>query len=154
ETFDTILERMLARFPDDVDKREGSVLRDLLSAKAAELEQAYIQMDNVINLGFASTSYGEYLDRRAEEQGLFRKQGTKASGFVTITAPVGSVGEEGTRLATNDDEPLYFVTLSEVTIGASPVTVGVEAEEVGTDGNIHAGKIDTILGNLSGVATV
>lgn len=154
ETFETIMARMLAQFPDTVDKREGSVLWDLLSPKASELAQAYIQMDNVINLGFASTTYGEYLERRAAEQGLTRKPAISATGYVTVTAPEGTVIPQGTRFATNAETPIYFVTTAEATVGVNAVQIEVQAEVAGISGNVNAGNITVVLGDLAGIATV
>jgi len=154
ETFEAIMARMLAQFPDDVDKREGSVLWDLLSPKASELAQAYMQMDNVINLGFASTTYGPYLERRAAEQGLTRKPATYATGYVAVTAPPSTVIPQGTRFATNAETPIYFLSTAEATIGANPLQIEVQAEEAGISGNVNAGEITVVLGNLAGVATV
>jgi uncharacterized phage protein gp47/JayE len=154
ETFERILERMLARLPDDIDKRQGSVVYDLLAPAAAELAQAYIEMDNVLNLGFADTTYGEYLDRRAAEQGLTRKPAVKATGRLTFSGPKGTIIPVGTRVSTEGETPVYFVTTTEVTITEGPVTVDAEAEVGGVNGNVDAGKITVVLGDLSGVVTV
>jgi uncharacterized phage protein gp47/JayE len=154
QTFEAILERMLARLPDDIDKRQGSVVYDLLAPAAAELAQAYIEMDNVLNLGFADTTYGEYLDRRAAEQGLTRKPAVKATGRLTFSGPEGTVIPVGTRVSTEGETPIYFVTTTEGTITGGTVTVDAEAEVGGVNGNIDAGKITVVLGDLSGVVTV
>jgi uncharacterized phage protein gp47/JayE len=154
ETFERILERMLARLPDDIDKRQGSVVYDLLAPAAAELAQAYIEMDNVLNLGFADTTYGEYLDRRAAEQGLTRKPAVKSTGRLTFSGPEGTVIPVGTRVSTEGETPVYFVTTTEGTITGGTVTVDAEAEVGGVSGNVDAGKITVVLGDLSGVVTV
>ena len=154
ETYEAIMARMLAQFPDTMDKREGSVLWDLLSPKAAELAQAYIQMDNVINLGFASTTYGEYLERRALEQGLTRKPATFATGYVTVTAPEGTPIPQGTRFSTDDETPVYFKTLEDAVVGANPLQIEVQSETAGTPGNVNAGDITIVVGDLAGVASV
>jgi uncharacterized phage protein gp47/JayE len=154
ETFERILERMLARIPDTIDKRQGSVVYDLLAPAAAELAQVYIEMDNVLNLGFADTTYGEYLDRRAAEQGLTRKAAVKAIGRVTFSGPDGTVIPAGTRVSTDSGTPVYFVTTTEGTITGGTVTVDAEAEVGGVDGNVDAGKITAVIGDLAGVVTV
>jgi Baseplate J-like protein. len=154
QTFEAIIERMLARLPDDIDKRQGSVVHDLLAPAAAELAQAYIEMDNVLNLGFADTTYGEYLDRRAAEQGLTRKPAVKSTGRLTFSGPEGTVIPIGTRVSTEGETPVYFVTTTEGTIAGGTVTVDAEAEVGGVNGNVGAGKITVVLGDLSGVVTV
>lgn len=78
QTFDVILQRMLDRVPNDIDKREGSLIWNALAPAAAELAQMYIDLDVNINLSFADTATGDYLTRRASEFGVNRKPATKA----------------------------------------------------------------------------
>ncbi|SER87182.1 baseplate J/gp47 family protein [Psychrobacillus sp. OK032] len=155
ETYETILDRLLSRFPDTFDKRQGSVLWDLFSPMAIELSQAYTQMDNVLNLGFAETSTGELLERRVAEQGMTRKTAVKASGLVTITGAVGEIIPLGTLLSTDSDSaPIYFVTTEEKTLISESIDVPVEAEVGGVSGNVAIGAITDVLGDLSGAVTV
>lgn len=154
ETFDTIMERMLARISDDIDKRQGSVVYDMLAPAAIELEQAYMEMDNVLNLGFADTTYGEYLDRRAAEQGLTRKAAVAATTNVTVTAQDGTVIPVGTQFATNDTEPVYFETVADATVVGGSVSIAVQAVEAGATGNVAAGTITVPVGDLASVITV
>lgn len=69
-THDVILQRMLARIPDSMDKREGSLIWDALSPAALELAAAYICMDYTLLQAFADTQDREYLIRRAAERGI------------------------------------------------------------------------------------
>lgn len=158
ETYENIMARMLSRFPDTYDKRQGSTLWDLLSPKAIELSQAYMQMDNVLNLGFAETATGDLLERRVAEQGLTRKESIKSTGSVIFTGPIDTVIPVGTRISTvpdtTDTLPVYFVTTEEKTIASGFVDVAVIAEEGGYDGNVFIGAISQILGDLSGTITV
>lgn len=78
QTYEVILQRMLDRVPADIDKREGSIIYDALAPAAVELAEAYAEMDAQINLAFAGTSSGEYLDLRVDEFGIIRKSATKA----------------------------------------------------------------------------
>ncbi len=52
-TQDYIMERMLERVSDTFNKEEGSFVYDALAPMAIELAEAYIQLDQVLNLGFA-----------------------------------------------------------------------------------------------------
>lgn len=78
QTYEALMERMLDRLPDDIDKRENSVIWNALAPAAAELAQSYIWLDQVFELVFADTAQGEFLDRRAAEVGIERKPATKA----------------------------------------------------------------------------
>ncbi|CAH0305273.1 baseplate J/gp47 family protein [Priestia megaterium] len=155
ETYEAILERMLARLPSDVDKREGSVVYDMLAPAAIELAQAYIEMDNVLDLGFVDNTYGEYLDRRAAEQGLTRKEATKATGEVTFEGLDGVEVPMGTRVSTADDEPIYFVTTDSVTLFDGTATAKAEAEVGGANSSVQTGEITEFdVSDIPGVATV
>ncbi|CAM5203760.1 baseplate J/gp47 family protein [Bacillus licheniformis] len=94
QTFDEIMERMLDRVPADIDKRENSVIWNALAPAAAELAQSYIWLNTVLELVFADTAQGEFLDRRATEAGLERQPATKAVRAAKFTKgvniPVGS----------------------------------------------------------------
>jgi uncharacterized phage protein gp47/JayE len=154
ETFDTIMERMLARLPDDIDKSEGSPIYDMLAPAAIELEQAYMEMDNVLNLGFADTTYGEYLDRRAAEQGLTRKAAVAATGEVTVTGPEGTLIPAGTVFATSGDSPIYFEATIDATISGGSANISIQAQYPGAAGNVDAGKITVMVGELADVISV
>ena len=52
-TFDVILERMMDRVPNNIDKREGSIIYDALAPAAVELAQMYIELDVILNETFA-----------------------------------------------------------------------------------------------------
>ncbi|QIG62539.1 baseplate J-like protein [Sporosarcina phage Lietuvens] len=153
QTYEAILERLKSRLPDDMDKRPGSVIHDLLAPYAVELALAYIEMDNVLNFGFIDTSYGEYVDLRAGEQGLVRKDAVRASGTLTVEGEEGTAIPAGTVFTIEDSEEASFESLLDVTLGAVPAQVGVIAIDGGTEGNVAVGEIQYVLGDLSGVIT-
>ena len=76
--YDTIVQRMLDRIPTQIDKREGSIIYNAIAPAAAELAQIYIVLKNNIDLVFADTSVGEYLDRLCNQAGLTRIEATSA----------------------------------------------------------------------------
>lgn len=90
-TYDAILARMLEKIPDTLDKREGSIIFDALAPVAAELAQAYIEMDVILNESFADTASREYLIKRAAERGLSPSPSTYtvAKGEFNIDVSVG-----------------------------------------------------------------
>lgn len=77
-TFDFILGQMLDRVPNDVDKREGSIIYDALAPTAMELAETYSNMDVLLLRTYAATADGADLDKRVEESGVFRKQASAA----------------------------------------------------------------------------
>jgi len=152
-TQDIIMERMLERVSDTFNKEEGSFVYDALAPLAIELAEAYIQLDQVLNLGFAETSYGDYMDKRASEFGLTRKSATSASTIVTVTGTVTKVVDTGTIFAT--ESGIQFITTETVTIPDSGnVNIPVEAVNAGALGNVPSGTIITIPYSIDGVTSV
>lgn len=151
QTEEVIRQRMLDRISDDIDKREGSVAYDMIAPKAAELAMAYMELDNAINLGFASTTYGEFLDRKAAEVGVVRSGATKATGLIILSGPTnGVVIPTGTTVYTESN--IRFLTDYSVTITNGTASVNVTAEEGGLAGNVPANSItftevDSVIAN-------
>lgn len=155
QTKKAILQRMLDASPPDIDRRPGSVTFDLLSPAAIELAQAYIELDNVLRSGFASTEQpSRYLDLRAAEMGLSRLASVKAEGRVTFTAPKGTIVPAGTVVSTDDAAPVFYVTTEPAVLESGTATVGAEAREGGASGNVAGGRIRLILGDLTGIVSV
>jgi len=160
QTEEAILQRMLDSLPDDLDKSEGSYIWDALAPAAAELAQAAIWAQEVLRRGFASTTFGQYLDLRAEEHGLSRRPATKATGKVIFTGNPGTVVPAGTRVATPADPvtgtpSVEFVTLADATLNEAGSTEAIiEAVEAGVQGNVPASTITVIVTPVPGVASV
>lgn len=144
-TKDIIIQRMIARLPRNWDTSEGSFFWDLLAPAAIELEQAAIWAENILALGFAQTTQGNYLDMRAAENGLTRRAATKAVGTITVTGTPGTVIPVGTGVNTESDGvslAVLFQTTETATIGgAGTTTATIEAIVPGIVGNVAAGTI-------------
>ncbi|AXM90579.1 baseplate J protein [Anoxybacillus ayderensis G10] len=127
---------MLDRIPDDIDKREGSIIYDALAPAAIELAQMYTELDVVLRLAFGETSTGEYLDKRAADFGVYRKQATSAvrKGIFTdgnnapFNIPIGS------RFRLND---MVYVAIEKITDGQ----FRMQAETSGSIGNQDFGNL-------------
>lgn len=77
-TFEVLMQRMLAKVPENMDKREGSIIYDAIAPVAIEFVKAYISLDAVLNESFADTQTREFLIRRVAERGLEPRKATKA----------------------------------------------------------------------------
>jgi uncharacterized phage protein gp47/JayE len=149
QTFEVIFNRMLNNIPDDIDKREGSVAWDMLAPKAIELAQIYIELDNILNFGFADTTYGNWIDLKVAEVGISRLTAIQAKGSVTFTGtPDGLVIPEGTIVSTDDG--IQFNTDYDVTLNSGTATVTITAMVGGNNGNVAANSI--INNGVNGVA--
>ena len=91
-TYEVILQRMLDRVPQNLDKREASIIYNALAPAAVELQNMYIEFDWILNQSFADTAQREYLIKRCAERGIFPEQSTKAilEGTFNIDVPIGS----------------------------------------------------------------
>lgn len=82
--YDYFLKKALDLVPDDVDKREGSIIYDALAPCCMMLtEQIMLVRDSELNR-FIDTTYGEYLDNIVIEEGITRYAATKAKLKATI----------------------------------------------------------------------
>ena len=133
QTYEVIKNRTLDNINLDLDKREGSILNTLASANSMSLAKAYIDMGDILSLGFIEDTFNTYLDKRVGEFGVYRKEGSKATGEIKVTGKEGTVLENGTSFLCND---LKFIMLNDVTIGESDDICHVEAEEVGYKYNL------------------
>ncbi|OXM86455.1 baseplate J/gp47 family protein [Paenibacillus rigui] len=154
QTQTAILTRMLDASPSNMDKRQGSVTYDLLSPASIELAMAYIELEQVLKLGFADTSYGIYLDLRCKELGLTRKPAVKAVGDITFTGPEDTFIPKGTEVSTGGKIPVYFKTMADCRLTGGSATVGAEAKTGGFSGNVTIGAIKLLFGAYSGVVSV
>ena len=156
ETYQAILQRLLDGVSDEFDKRQGSHVYNMQAPTAAELAQFYIALDQVLSFGFANPDMPrEYLELRAAELGVYPAEPQRAIGKLTFTASTDVIIPEGTRVSTDDDDPIYAVTTESVQAQAGiPITVPAQAEEPGTSGNVAAGEFTIVVGDLAGVLTV
>lgn len=78
ETYEVILERMLGRISDKLDKRPSSVIYDTHSATAIELQILYIELEYLIKNSYGDTAAREYLILLAKDRGIVPKPASKA----------------------------------------------------------------------------
>ncbi len=146
KTFEAILQDMLDRLPNDLDKRENSLMWNALAPAAAEQAKYYIWLDRVLQLVFADTSEGEYLRRRTAEFGVNHRAATtsKRKGLfydedgLPFDIPLGS------RFFINDR---YFVATNRLDLGQYTL----ECETLGTTGNEPFGELLS-LDHIQGLA--
>ncbi|RDY70328.1 baseplate J family protein, partial [Halobacillus trueperi] len=158
ETEETILNRMLDSLPDDMDKSEGSYIWASLSPVAIELAKVVEWGREVLRRGMTTETFGVYLDMRAADQGISRREAESSTVPVTLTGEPGTTIPEGTRVATPSDNTtpsIEFVTDEEVSIPESgEVATTATAIEPGASGDVPQGSVSIILPGISGVTSV
>ena len=142
-TYESILQRMLARVPSSIDKREGSIIYDALAPAAAELSQLYMELDVVLNETFADTAHRQYLVMRAQERGISPYPATNAEvkAVFNVAVPLGS------RFA--KEELTYVVT---ELLSDTDHSYRLACETAGSEANYHLGAL-TPLSVVEGLTT-
>lgn len=146
KTYEEIKADILSRITM-TDKREGSFVQDMISPVSLELEKLYAQFDRIVDMMFVDGLAGEYLDRRAAEYGMARKDGTKAQGSIIL---VGTASARPPVPSTSiyfetEDGLKYFRSVT----STSTTTVNgllaryftVEAADIGDDYNQPSGTV-------------
>ena len=131
-TYESILQRMLDRIPNSMDKREGSIIYDALAPAAVELQLMFIELDVIMNEAFADTASREYLIRRASERGITPEPATNAilKGVFTPT----NVDVLGKRFSCGD---LNYIAIAKLEDGVYRVA----CESLGSCGNANFGQM-------------
>lgn len=145
-TFEYILQQMLNKIPDTLDKREGSIIWDALAPAAVELSKMFLELKSILINTYAATATGNYLDLRVQERGMSRKEATfavKKAVFIGEDGLPASI-PIGARFSTVADEnPINF------TVTAAYSESGIEqagkyeltCETAGTVGNSYIGNL-------------
>lgn len=130
QTFESILERLLERVSDDIDKREGSIIYDALAPAAAELTQVYIELDTVKKRLSVEDATGSDLTEICYQNSVFRKGATKAirKAVFNIEVPLNS----RFSFENNTYKVLEHITGFEYKL---------ECEQLGGVGNVYSGPI-------------
>ncbi|ENY8956203.1 baseplate assembly protein [Clostridioides difficile] len=148
QTYDVVKNRTLSNIDLEVYKGEGSFLSDMVSPVNSELAKFYIELSYLHKKAFIEDNFDDFLDKRVNEFGVYRKLGTEATGEVTFEGKVGTVIPNGTIISYNE---LLFVVIKDIVISSeieqniSPV----QALEIGIRYNIPANtefKLDEING--------
>lgn len=148
-TSDRIEKRMLARIPETLDKREGSIIYDATAPASIELAEAYIMARVILRQTFATTADRPYLILRAMEYNMAPYEASAAEVKAIFSQSVSL----GTRFS-SDQSGLNYV-VSDV-IDDALHTYKMTCEMAGAAGNDCIGAvvpIETISGLSSAEIT-
>ena len=139
QNYDYWLDLMLDNVPNDIDKREGSIIYDAVAPAAMVSAQQSLSLANIIRETYIKTAQGEFLDYRAVEHGTSRYAAT----FTEVKArfndddgnPVNV--EVGNRFASIAESPIFYTVIKANDDG----TAEMQAEEAGTSANSYIGQV-------------
>lgn len=151
-TADQILDEMKAGIRDDVDKREGAVVHDMLAPVAEEIEMLGWELDAIYANGFADTADLDFLKRRAAEMGVDWKPAVSAEGSITLAGANGTQVPTAYRVFT--ESGVYFQTTATATLIDGTATIPATAVVGGISGNVSAGEITQFEASVAGITGV
>lgn len=140
EIIDRVRSDAESRYGQRVPRRSLINVMSLVCASAVHSLYGYIEF--VSKQIFATSAEGKYLERRASEYGIYRKQATNAQGTVTFS---GSV-PVGTTLQTADE--IIFETTTETD---SRLVASIQAVNPGANGNLQSGTVLTLVSPIAGI---
>ena len=113
------LDEMLTKVPENIDKREGSVIYDGLAPAAMLMALQSQNMATIIRETYIKTASGEFLDYRAVEHGTQRYAATntvvKAKFEDYEHKPLNNV-VVGDRFASIGETPIFYTVLKSMMI--------------------------------------
>ena len=131
-TYEGVLQRMLDRIPDNMDKREGSIIYDALASAAIEFQLMYIEQGIFMDESFADTASREYLIKRASERGITPEPATNAILKGVFTPATVDVLNE--RFSCGE---INYIAVEKITDGEYKM----QCEIAGVDGNTNFGQL-------------
>ena len=151
QTYEALIERILENTSaNNLDTREGSVSFNLLAPLAEELAKAYRSMGDILNLAFIEDTFDDYLDKRVNEFGVYRKDGEKATGAIKVTGLDDTFIGNSTIITSNG---LEYIVLNDILL-PNEDTLYVEATEIGYKYNLPAGSTFELVEPITGVTSL
>lgn len=137
KTYANILSEQLSRVPDDLDKREGSIVQTALGPESWYLEGVYMDMHRLQDNVYAGTAGGGSLDRIAEAYGITRKPATYAhkQGVFNVQVPIGF------RVSAIQEEHIIYRAVRYMGAMDGLHTYDMECERHGEIGNGYTGQL-------------
>lgn len=132
-TYESILQRMLDRVPNNMDKREGAIIYDALAPAAMELFLMYLELDVILKETYADTASRNYLIKRVAERGIEPEPATNAILKGEFT-PVNLHIPNGSRFSC---ENLNYTVIEKISNGQYKL----RCETAGEAGNAQFGQM-------------
>lgn len=145
-TYDYILTEALSKVPDNVDKREGSIIRDALSPCCYEAAKHILYLADIIEQTYIETANGLWLDGRVIEGGITRDPATYAKKLGVFKTQLDepcqiSIGQS---FSTVGDTILNYTAVQVYVNEDGDVVPGsyiMQCNTVGSVGNSYIGRI-------------
>ncbi|NOW03241.1 baseplate J/gp47 family protein [Clostridium beijerinckii] len=154
-------ENILSRLKNgitNVDTSEGSFVHDSQAPVSIEIADVKIKMDQILSRVFAKyaleNGYSEELEARTDEMGIDKKDGTKATTYVTFTGVEGATYPAGAYVKTLNGLSYKVINNATIPVGAVTILAQVEAEAIGSKYNVMANSITVMPTKYNGITGV
>lgn len=145
-TYEYILTEALSKVPDNIDKREGSIIRDALSPCCYEAAKHILYLADIIEQTYIETANGLWLDGRVIEGGITRDPATYAKKLGVFKTQLDepcqiSIGQS---FSTVGDTILNYTAVQVYANEDGDVVPGsyvMQCNTVGSVGNSYIGRI-------------
>lgn len=145
-TYEYILTEALSKVPDNVDKREGSIIWDALSPCCYEAAKHILYLADIIEQTYIETANGLWLDGRVIEGGITRDPATYAKKLGVFKTQLDepcqiSIGQS---FSTVGDTILNYTAVQVYTNEDGDVVPGsyvMQCNTAGSVGNSYIGRI-------------
>ena len=144
-----ILDAMLGKVSDTLDKREGSLIQTALGPLAWYLEGLALTLAQVQRAAYAETAEGEDLDLLAATRGLTRRAAVAAvrQGSLNVALPEGSLFR-----TVNGDSSVLFVSGEQISTSGGLYVYRMTCQTPGVIGNSYSGNITPVTA-IAGLTT-
>ncbi|MEG1894650.1 MAG: baseplate J/gp47 family protein [Oscillospiraceae bacterium] len=149
-TYEQLLEDVLANAPIGIDTRPGSIFYDAVSGPLLKIAKLYTDLDYVSELVFIDSATGEYLDRRATENGVTRLPATNCRYNVLFEGVIPEIGErfftDGRYFTlSKTDKDIYYLMAEEAGTNSNGVYTGTPAVPLNNIKGLTAATFGTIM---------
>lgn len=144
-----ILDAMLGKVSDTLDKREGSLIQTALGPLAWYLEGLALTLAQVQRAAYAETAEGEDLDLLAATRGLTRCAAVAAvrQGSFNVAIPEGSLFR-----TVNGDSSVLFASGEQISTSGGLYVYRMTCQTPGVIGNSYSGNITPVTA-IAGLTT-
>ena len=144
-----ILDAMLGKVSDTLDKREGSLIQTALGPLAWYLEGLALTLSNIQKAAYAETAEGEDLDLLAATRGLTRRAAVAAvrQGSFNVAIPEGSLFR-----TVNGDSSVLFASGEQISTSGGLYVYRMTCQTPGVIGNSYSGNITPVTA-IAGLTT-
>lgn len=155
KTFNDLVQEMEDRaralFGPEIQLDENSFFGLLIRNYAFFQDEIWQLQDQTYNGAYIDTAEGVQLDAVVKYADVSRNQSVASTGTVTFTGADSTLIPEGTLVASGD---IQFTTDFEGFLITVDVDIAVTAVELGTDSNVPATTIDTLINPIFGIDSI